>query len=71
MKLLIYKTNIKTLNRLKKVQSFLNNHPVIQRWSIDLEDIDKVLKIVAATKTAEPEILQWLGQRGIYCEELK
>lgn len=43
-RVLIFKTNI-IPKKAQVVGPVLNNHPVIVDWSIDLEDIDKALRI--------------------------
>ena len=47
MNILIFRTNIKTKKKVKAVKPLFNNHPVITAWSIDIEDIDNVLRIEA------------------------
>ena len=71
MKLLIYKTNIKTLRKLKSLRPIFDNHPIIQRWSVDLEDVDRVLKLSIPKEVKERDMLQWLRQKGVHCEALK
>lgn len=70
MKILVFKTNIKTSKKLKLVKPIFNNHPLISDWSIDIEDIDNVLRIEAATDLQENDIESLVKTHGFYCEEL-
>lgn len=70
MELLILKTNIKTKKKVHIVQPILNSHPIIKRWSIDLEDIDNVLRIEAREHISESEIKQLINKAGFLCEAL-
>lgn len=71
MKLLILKTNIKTQKTLEKIAHLFNAHPFIQKWSVDIEDIDKVLRIEAISSIDENEILGLMLPYGLRCEPLK
>ena len=47
MNTIILGTSIKTTHDVEIVSKFLNSHGGIMRWSIDLLDWERVLKIVA------------------------
>lgn len=70
MELLIFKTDISTSQRLLAVTPILENHPSISDWSIDLEDIDKVLRVSTFQNLEEDEVIQLLIDQGINCETL-
>ena len=70
MRLLILRTNIKTKKKVKEVKSLLNNHPLILNWSVDLEDIDNVLRIEAISSLNEREVKSIIQRKGFYCEDL-
>lgn len=70
MRLLILRTNIKTKKKVKKVKPLLNNHPLILNWSVDLEDIDNVLRIEAISNLNELDVKNLVQQKGFYCENL-
>lgn len=70
MKLLIFKTNIGTKNKLKTVKSLFNNHATIKRWTVDMEDIDNVLRIEAIEPLAERDVIDLINARGLRCEVL-
>jgi len=70
-KLLILKTNIQSKKKLKLLTPAFNGHQSIQRWTIDLEDIDKVLRVEATENTEEKEIIQLVEKHGFYAEDLE
>ena len=70
MKILIFKTDIHNDRKVSLVSTVFDTHPDIFRWSIDLEDIDKVLKIRATEDLTENEIVQLVRPIGLYCEAL-
>ena len=69
--LLIFRTDIKTKKKVKKVKPFFNNHSDIKSWSIDTDDIDNVLRIEAFEKISDDEIILSLKDQGFYSEVLK
>ena len=70
MKVLVLKTNIKSELKKKKIEHHFNNHKSIYKWSIDLEDIDKVLRIEACHKLPQKEVLNLISAAGFSGEEL-
>ena len=70
MKILIFKTNIKTKKNVKALQSLFKYQSNIINWSIDLEDIDKVLKINAIETLDESDVRNLVKVRGFCCEPL-
>ena len=70
MKVLVLQTNINSAKAYDEVAPFLNCHPHIFKWSIDIEDCDKVLRIESDLLT-ELEITEFLGVIGYECRELE
>lgn len=70
MRLLIFRTDIKTKKKIKKMKPLLNNHICIMNWSIDLEDIDNVLRIEATESLNENEVISLINTKGFYCDAL-
>lgn len=68
--ILVFKTNIKTDEDKQKVALVLNSLPHINRWTVDCEDCDCVLRI-EAEGMSEEQIIELIQQAGFYCEELK
>lgn len=65
----VFKTNLLALD-VSKIETFLNAHPYVIKWNIDLEDVDKVLRIVTIDPIAPSEIRSVLTSLGYFCEEL-
>ena len=70
MELLIFKTNIKTRKKVKTIKSLFEYQSSIIKWSIDLEDIDKVLKVNITETLNENDIKNLIKVKGFYCEAL-
>lgn len=68
--LLIYRTNISSLKKVKLIQPFFDAHPHIVDWNVDRQDIDNVLRIEVSSKVNEKEILNYILNLGLLCEEL-
>ncbi|MES2515222.1 MAG: hypothetical protein V4580_13810 [Bacteroidota bacterium] len=69
MHILIFKTNIETDAAQYDLGSLLQTCSSIVNWSLDKEDIDKVLRIESNTNNAN-EIISTLNKAGFICEEL-
>ena len=70
MKLVILRTDIKTKKKVKKIKPLLKNNPIISNWSVDIEDIDNVLRIETQNEANENEIITMIHGQGFYCESL-
>ena len=70
MKLLILRTDIKTKKKVKKMKPIFNNLSIINKWSIDTEDIDNVLRIEAEDSLQEADVYKLIAENGFYCEDL-
>ncbi|WP_347173972.1 hypothetical protein [Polaribacter uvawellassae] len=70
MQLIILRTDIKTKKKVKQIKPLLNQHPIITSWSIDLEDIDNVLRIEANDNLHENDVKNIVQKEGFYCESL-
>jgi len=70
MQILVFKTNLTTTNQISIIGSTLNTHPAIQKWNVDLQDCDNILRVVANNiKPADVETI--LLDAGYFCEELR
>ena len=67
----VFKTNIETEADMNSIQFLLNPNPKIIKWSVDLEDIDRVLRIDASKYSSEKDIIDMVKSKGFYCEELE
>ncbi len=70
-KLLILKTNIRSKKKLQLLSPVFNGHRSIQRWSVDLEDVDKVLRVETNEPIEEHEIIQLVEKHGFYAVDLE
>jgi hypothetical protein len=69
MEVLIFKTNIRYKKEINSIRRFIGGEPNIIKWNVDLQDIDKVLRIEASD--IHPSTIQKLiNEAGHYCEEL-
>ncbi|WP_420317070.1 hypothetical protein [Ekhidna sp.] len=70
MKLIILKTDIKTKRQLNQLKPALSQNDCIARWSIDMDDVDRVLKVETKKDAPKSEMLHFVRSQGVYCEEL-
>lgn len=66
----IYKTNVSTQGHVQQVRTLFERVLSIKRWSFDLEDCDKVLRIEAHGLQRET-VASMLAKVGIFCEPLE
>lgn len=70
MNLLIFKTDVNTKENARYLYPVLNEHPAITSWSVDFEDIDKVLRIETTGSLSENEVISIMANSGFKCEVL-
>jgi hypothetical protein len=68
--ILLFKTNIDTPADKHILQSVLDNHPHIKEWCVDLDDEDKILRIIS-TDLTHAHVIEMITLNGYHCEELK
>jgi hypothetical protein len=68
--MLIFRTSINGKKDVKRAVSVLSSYSQINRWSVDLEDWEKVLRI-ECTGISTNEISKALAEIGIYIKELE
>ena len=66
----VFKTNVSSNYDVTKVNSILSRFPQIKRSTIDLRDVDKVLRIEYGNNLEMELIVNKINQLGYYCEEL-
>ena len=69
MNIFVYKTDIEGDYDLETIDDILSNHETIIRWNVDVEDVDKVLRIESTADNAD-ELAKKVAQAGYLCEEL-
>jgi len=70
MNVIILKTDIATEQRLQAIRPVFDIHIGIKTWSVDIEDIDNVLRIEAKSKLNQNEVIQLVQNCGFACEDL-
>lgn len=70
MNVLVFKTNMVCAGCKQTVARALGTFGNAIRWTVDLDDCDRVLRIETATVSA-PVIVQVVRQAGFLCEELQ
>jgi hypothetical protein len=68
--ILVFKTNIRSTEDIDSIKPFLDEHPHIQRWTVDTQDIDCVLRIVTCSLHVD-EIIALVIPTGYACAELE
>ncbi len=69
--ILVFRTNLNGSDEINRIRPALNGHRLIRYWSVDTEDIDKVLRVVTSSSLNEAEIIQMLTQANFQCGELE
>lgn len=68
--ILIFKTNVNTESDKHYLKEVFDTHALIDDWHIDLEDVDRVLRIVSF-KITKDEIIHLINKIGFHCLELE
>ena len=66
----ILRTTIKNRLDVERVANYFNNEDEILRWTVDLYDWEKVLKVVATRALEIEEVIQLLKKAGYSGQEL-
>jgi len=69
MKILVFKSNISNDNDMSELKTVFLKHSYVNGWSVDFEDIDKVLRIESSEDLSEDEVVKMVCLVGFYCEE--
>ena len=67
--ILLFKTNINSDSEKQFLHGLLDGNPDIKCWNIDMDDSDRVLRIVSAT-LSHAQIIEIIIHRGYQCCEL-
>jgi hypothetical protein len=69
VRVLVFRTNLKHQKDLLIIAPVLNALAAIQRWNVDQEDVDNVLRI--ETRSLDNGVvIDLLNKVGYFCEEL-
>ncbi|MEO6315995.1 MAG: hypothetical protein ABIU63_07040 [Chitinophagaceae bacterium] len=69
MQILVFKTNVASRKKVAALAPYLRNIQGIIKWNVDLQDVDKVLRI-ECDSIPGGIIENSLQQAGYYCKEL-
>ena len=69
MDILIFETNINTTEDLIKVRQLLTAESRIKNWSVDMDDIDKILRIESINISSD-SIENLLSEADFQCRSL-
>ncbi len=67
----ILSTSIATQHDVNKVSWYLDSHDAIIRWSIDLLDWEKVMKLVVTNGFDVDELKRFIASKGYHVAELE
>lgn len=70
MEVLVFKTNLSSMLSVNNAGAYLNAHPYILRWNVDLHDCDNILRI-ETEQLCGSDIENILRTAGFSCEELQ
>ncbi len=70
MEILVFKTDIVSKKKVDDLKPMFNQHYGIMNWSVDVDDIDNVLRIETTSNLREEEIIGLVQQQGFYIETL-
>lgn len=66
----VFKTNIDTETDTKIVGELLDTHEHVIQWSVDISDVDRVLRVVTS-ELQQSDIISLINQQGYHCSELQ
>lgn len=67
---IVLKTDIQSEQMLRLVSPLFDAHKAILKWSVDLEDCDKVLRVEGLSGISAFELTKSLNNKGFIAEEL-
>lgn len=70
MHITIFKTSVETPGQVSRLYSALTTLPLIKQWNFDLEDCDRILRVIT-TELQPQAICQVLQTEGFSCEPLE
>lgn len=70
MEILVLKTNIE-LHDLPKIKRQFDQLPTVQKWTIDFDDCDHILRIESLTQSVLPIIIKKISALGLICTDLE
>ena len=68
MNIIVLRTNADNRKKMKIINSRLAQIPGVVKWTVDQEDVDKVLRIETSEKLGESAIIRSLSHQGLQCD---
>jgi hypothetical protein len=69
MEVHVFKTNVSDQQEKQRLAEVFEGITTVIEWSVDLEDVDKVLRVVSSGGHAA-DFINKVRVRGFFCEEL-
>ncbi len=69
MEVFVFRTDINTDENIKDIAGQLNSMRGVHKWSVDLDDHEKILRVVSGGATAD-EVAGAVKKKNYFCEEL-
>lgn len=66
----VFKTTVKTKEDILELKPHLDNLFEQTQWNFDLEDCDKIFRVISSTNIVK-EIISFFKNTGFNCEELE
>ena len=70
MSIVVLKTDLRSQKEVNQVAKIFREDPFIEKWSVDFEDIDNVLRVEAINDLNEQDLIHLLKRSGFYGEIL-
>ena len=70
MEVLVFQTNIRTRKDVAAVSEALGTCGFISRWTVDTDDCDRVLRVVAQEVEFEKMVQETVQAAGFECNEM-
>ena len=67
--ILVFQTKVANDAELSRLAEILDTSPAIQEWTLDQQDVDKVLRVISEELHPD-DIVHLLSGHGLYCREL-
>lgn len=71
MDIFVFRTNIGTKKLVEALKPVFSKQRAISRWSVDIEDIDNVMRVVTKARLPEMDIIKMVRNLGFECEALE
>ena len=68
MNVVVLKTNVSTKKKVNRLKCMIDTIPQLNRWSVDLEDVDHVLRVETLNPITELDLMTLVQAGGFSCE---